>query len=59
MKSYGTNGIAFLISQGRLTASHETIIWAHTGKNRKYYFDYDYTKQFYDPSDQLKPRVSK
>lgn len=38
----------------RLTASHETIIWAHTGKNRKYYFDYDYTKQFYDPSDQLK-----
>lgn len=39
----------------RLTASHETIIWAHTGKSRKYYFDYEFTKSFYDPTDQLKP----
>lgn len=30
----------------RLTASHETMLWVHTGteKSRKYYFDYDYSK---------------
>jgi len=38
----------------RLTASHESIIWAHTGKNRKYFFDYEFTKNFADSSDQLK-----
>ena len=28
------------LSGRRLTASHETILWAHTGKTRRYYFDY-------------------
>lgn len=29
----------------RLTASHENILWCHTGgKKRTYYFDYDYAK---------------
>ncbi len=40
----------------RLTASHETLIWAHSGgeKSRKYKFNYDYSKEFYEASDNLK-----
>ena len=34
----------------RLTASHETLLWAHTGeKKRQYYFDYKKSKDFADP----------
>jgi len=44
------------LSGRRLTASHETIIWAHTGgaKQRKYYFDYDLSKEMVFPEDLLK-----
>lgn len=38
----------------RLTASHETLIWAHGGKKRKYNFNYDYSKAYTDKSDGLK-----
>lgn len=39
----------------RLTASHETILWAHTGKGKRdYYFDYKKSKDFADVSDLLK-----
>ena len=40
----------------RLTASHETIIWAHTGneKSRKYHFDYATSKSMACPEDGLK-----
>ncbi len=35
------------LSARRLTASHETILWVHTGgeKNRKYNFNYDEVKE--------------
>lgn len=44
------------LSGRRLTASHETILWAHTGgpKNRRYYFDYDASKAMACPGDLLK-----
>jgi DNA modification methylase len=42
------------LSGRRLTASHETILWAHTGKNRKYNFNYDFSKSFADDTDLLK-----
>jgi site-specific DNA-methyltransferase (adenine-specific) len=44
------------LSGRRLTASHETILWAHTGssKNRKYYFAYDNSKNMPCPEDGLK-----
>jgi site-specific DNA-methyltransferase (adenine-specific) len=44
------------LSGRRLTASHETILWAHTGgaKNRKYYFNYDRAKEMSYPGDSLK-----
>lgn len=42
------------LSGRRLTASHETILWAHTGKQRRYYFDYARSKAFHDPSDRMK-----
>ena len=44
------------LSGRRLTASHETIVWAHTGgeKNRKYFFDYDVSKAMSSPEDLLK-----
>lgn len=42
------------LSGRRLTASHETILWAHTGKERKYYFDYDASKDMVCPEDNLK-----
>ena len=39
------------LSGRRLTASHESILWAHTGKKREYYFDYDASKAFVADSD--------
>jgi site-specific DNA-methyltransferase (adenine-specific) len=44
------------LSGRRMTASHETILWAHTGgaKNRKYYFAYDKSKAMPCPEDCLK-----
>ena len=43
------------LSGRRLTASHETILWCHTGgKKREYFFDYDYTKTTPFPEDNLK-----
>lgn len=40
----------------RLTASHETILWGHSGtpKNREYNFNYDYSKEIEYPEDMLK-----
>lgn len=38
----------------RLTASHETIIWAHTGNKRQYNFNYDLVKSIDYPEDNLK-----
>jgi len=43
------------LSGRRLTASHETILWAHTGgKKRKYYFNYESSKTIAYPEDLLK-----
>lgn len=44
------------LSGRRLTASHETILWAHTGspQERRYYFDYDQAKASACPEDGLK-----
>jgi SOS regulatory protein LexA len=43
------------LSGRRLTASHETLLWAHAGnKKRSYYFDYKFSKNFSDPTDTLK-----
>lgn len=44
------------LSGRRLTASHETILWAHTGtsKQREYYFNYDFAKAMSCVGDQLK-----
>jgi site-specific DNA-methyltransferase (adenine-specific) len=44
------------LSKRRFTASHETIIWGHTGtsKKRDYYFNYDYTKNIDFPEDLIK-----
>ena len=44
------------LSGRRMTASHETILWAHTGgdKSRKYYFAYDNSKDMPFPEDDLK-----
>lgn len=43
------------LSCRRLTASHETIVWAHTGgKKRKYFFNYDAAKAMSCPEDGLK-----
>ena len=40
----------------RLTASHETILWAHTGGNtkREYLFQYELSKDLACPEDRLK-----
>jgi site-specific DNA-methyltransferase (adenine-specific) len=38
----------------RLTASHETILWAHTGKRRQYHFNYPKSKEMDCPGDFLK-----
>jgi site-specific DNA-methyltransferase (adenine-specific) len=44
------------LSGRRLTASHETILWAHTGgeKGRRYHFDYEASKAMSSPEDRLK-----
>lgn len=44
------------LSGRRLTASHETVIWAHTGgpKRRQYLFNYELAKQMDCPEDLLK-----
>ena len=42
------------LSGRRLTASHETILWAHNGKQRKYRFNYDISKSGNFEEDQLK-----
>lgn len=45
------------LSARRLTASHETIFWVHTGdKQRKYRFNYDTVKAAHFPEDNLKER---
>lgn len=41
----------------RLTASHETLLWAHTGnKKRNYYFDYKKSKEYTDLHDFMKAK---
>lgn len=43
------------LSGRRFTASHETILWAHSGgKKRQYFFDYDYIKNGDFPEDLIK-----
>jgi site-specific DNA-methyltransferase (adenine-specific) len=43
------------LSARRLTASHETILWVHTGGNkREYLFNYDAVKSARFPEDRLK-----
>lgn len=43
------------LSGRRLTASHETILWVHSGgKKRNYYFDYEYSKNGEFVGDELK-----
>lgn len=44
------------LSGRRLTASHETILWAHTGsaKSREYYFNYEMSKNHDYDSDLIK-----
>jgi site-specific DNA-methyltransferase (adenine-specific) len=44
------------LSARRLTASHETILWVHTGssKNRKYLFNYEQVKEASFSEDTLK-----
>ncbi|MET3666803.1 site-specific DNA-methyltransferase [Caulobacter sp. 1776] len=42
------------LSARRLTASHETILWAHVGKTRRYRFNYDWAKAASFPEDRLK-----
>lgn len=38
----------------RLTASHETVLWAHRGGRRSYYFNYEYSKSGDFSGDALK-----
>jgi len=42
------------LSGRRMTASHETILWAHTGKKREYLFNYEAAKEMECPEDGLK-----
>ena len=42
------------LSGRRLTASHETILWAHRGGKRAYRFNYDRSKEGNFSDDQLK-----
>ena len=43
------------LSGRRLTASHETLLWVHSGgKKRDYYFNYDYSKNGIFEEDELK-----
>ena len=52
---YKRNAVPNLTGR-RLTASHEHILWCHTGnsRNRKYFFDYDYSKNGDFSYDNLK-----
>ncbi len=52
---YKSNAFPNLANR-RLTASHETILWAHKGnaKSRKYFFDIDYAKSVGPNEDALK-----
>ncbi len=42
------------LSGRRLTASHETILWAHTGRKREYLFNYEAAKALGATDDQFK-----
>jgi site-specific DNA-methyltransferase (adenine-specific) len=42
------------LSGRRITASHETILWAHSGKKRQYKFNYKHSKEGCFDSDRLK-----
>lgn len=42
------------LSGRRLTASHETVLWAHRGGKRSYRFNYEYSKSGDFSDDQLK-----
>lgn len=42
------------LSGRRLTASYETILWAHTGKKRQYLFNYEDSKKMLCQEDNLK-----
>ena len=42
------------LSGRRMTASHETILWAHTGKKREYLFNYEAAKEMECLEDGLK-----
>lgn len=42
------------LSGRRLTASHETILWAHVGETRRYLFNYDWAKAAGFSEDRLK-----
>ena len=42
------------LSGRRVTASHETYLWAHTGKKREYFFNYGAAKEMSCPEDLIK-----
>jgi len=42
------------LSGRRLTASHETLLWAHSSKNRKYHFNYERSKKLKNEWDLMK-----
>jgi site-specific DNA-methyltransferase (adenine-specific) len=42
------------LSGRRLTASHETLLWAHSGKKRQYFFNYQHSKEGNYEGDRLK-----
>jgi site-specific DNA-methyltransferase (adenine-specific) len=44
------------LSGRRLTASHETLLWAHSGKKRQYHFDYLHSKKIEDEWDLIKKK---
>lgn len=45
------------LSGRRLTASHETLLWGHSGgKKRQYKFNYEFTKEAEFPEDLLKQK---
>lgn len=46
------------LSGRRLTASHETILWGHTGsaKKREYFFNYEKSKSYFSAEDNLKAK---
>jgi DNA modification methylase len=50
---YKRNGFPNLAGR-RLTASHETILWAHTGRKRQYLFNYEESKRMDCPGDLLR-----